>query len=79
MRGPENDPWLLTAVLDGDWNALVRNRFVNGRVSEQILGDGEVYRFEYVVKEREVLQTTITLPSGEKKQFSFLHGRFIEQ
>jgi YD repeat-containing protein len=79
MGGAENDPWLLTAVLDGDWNALVRNRFVNGRVTEQILGDGEVYRFEYRVKGRDVLLTTVTLPSGEKKEFPFLDGRLIQQ
>ncbi len=78
MRGPENDPWLMTAVMDGDWNVLVRNKFVNGRVSEQVLGDGEVFRFEYDVRGREVLRTTVTLPSGEKKEFSFRDGRLVE-
>jgi len=79
MRGPENDPWLLTAVLDGDWNVLVRNKFVNGRVSEQMLGDGEAFRFEYEVKGREVVRSTITLSSGEKKEFVFRDGKLIEQ
>jgi YD repeat-containing protein len=78
MRGPENDPWLLTAVLDGDWNMLVRNKFVNGRVSEQTLGDGEVYRYEYVVEGRDVLHTKVTLPSGELKEFSFREGKLVE-
>jgi YD repeat-containing protein len=78
MRGPENDPWLMTAVLDGDWNVLVRNKFVNGRVSEQVLGDGEVFHFDYDVRGREVLRTTVTLPSGEKKEFAFRDGRLVE-
>jgi YD repeat-containing protein len=79
MRGPENDPWLLAAVLDGDWNVLVRNKFVNGRVSEQMLGDGQVFRFEYELKGSEVLRSTITLPTGEKKEFFFRDGKLIEQ
>jgi len=27
MTGTDNDPWLLTAVIDGDWTVLLRNRF----------------------------------------------------
>lgn len=79
MCGPDNDPWLLTAVLDGDWNVLVRNKFINGRVSQQTLGNGEIYRYDYVFKGSEVVQTTVTLPSGEKKQFSFKDGILIGQ
>jgi YD repeat-containing protein len=79
MRGPENDPWLLTAVLNGDWNVLVRNKFVNGRVTEQTFGNGEVYRYEYVVEGRDVLHTTVTLPSGVVKEFSFQDGKLIDQ
>lgn len=79
MRGADNDPWLLTAVLDGDWNVIVRNKFSNGRVIEQALSNGEVYRYEYRLNGREVLQTTVTLPSGEKKVFVFRDGRLVEQ
>ena len=79
MPGPGNDPWLLTAVLDGDWNVLVRNKFFNGRVIEQTLADGNVYRYEYVVNGSEVVQTTVTLPSGEKTALFFRNGRLIEQ
>ncbi len=79
MSGGDNDPWLMTAVLDGDWNVLVRNKFTNGRVTEQVLGDGEVYRYEYQLNGREVVQTTVTLPSGEKKVFLFRDGRLVEQ
>ena len=68
------DPWLLTAVLDGDWNVLLRNKYLWGRVSEQRLADGELYHYEYQLKGREVLRTTVMLPSGEKKIFSFRSG-----
>jgi YD repeat-containing protein len=78
MSGGDNDPWLLTAILDGDWNVLLRNRFSNGRVTEQTLADGQDYRYEYRLNGREVLQTTVTLPSGEKKVFVFRDGRLVE-
>jgi YD repeat-containing protein len=73
------DPWLLTAILDGEWNVLLRNKYLQGRVSEQDLSDGEVYRYEYRLKGRDVLQCTVTLPSGERKVFSFRDGILIEQ
>jgi YD repeat-containing protein len=79
MGGVDNDPYLLTAVLDGNWNVLVRNKFLNGRVSKQELADGEVYRYEYQFKGAEVIQTTVTLPSGDKKQFFFRDGILTDQ
>lgn len=72
------DPWLLTAVLDGDWNVLLQNKYLWGRISEQKLANGEVYRYEYRLKGREVLQTTVTLPLGENKLFSFRDGVLID-
>jgi YD repeat-containing protein len=71
------DPWLLTAILDGDWNLLLKNKYLWGRVSEQKLANGEVYRYEYRLNEREVLQTAVRLPSGETKLFSFRDGILI--
>lgn len=73
------DPWLLTAVLDGNWNILLQNKYLWGRVSEQKLADGELWRYEYRLKGREVLQTTVTLPSGQRKEFSFRDGILVEQ
>jgi Domain of unknown function (DUF6531) len=73
------DPWLLTAILDGDWNVLLKNKYLWGRVSEQKLASGEVYRYEYRLQGREVLQTTVTLPSGGSKLFSFRDGILIER
>lgn len=71
---PDVDPWLLTAVLDRNWNVLLRNKYWWGKVSEQKLADGELYRYEYQVKGREVLRTTVVLPSGKRKVFSFRDG-----
>ncbi len=79
MPGAGNDPWLLTAILDGDWNVLVKNKFFNGRVIEQTLADGKINRYEYVVKGSDVLQTTVTFPSGGRRVFFFRNGRLIEQ
>jgi len=76
---PGDDQWLLTAVLDGNWNILLRNKYWWGRVSEQDLADGEVFRYEYQLKGREVLQTTVTMPLGEKKVFSFRDGILVEE
>ena len=78
-RNEGYDPWLLTAVLDADWNVLLHNKYLWGRVSEQKLSDGEVFRYEYQLNRREVLQTTVTLPSGEKRVFNFRDGRLIEE
>jgi YD repeat-containing protein len=79
MNDGETDPWLMTAVMDGEWNVLLRNQFHWGRVSEQRLADGEVYRYEYQFDGRNVVQTTVTLPSGEKKVFVFREGILVEQ
>jgi YD repeat-containing protein len=64
------DPWLLTAILDGDWHVLLKNKYLWGRVSEQNLANGEVYRYEYRLKGRKVIQTKVTLPTGESKLFT---------
>jgi|SRR6516164_1819865 YD repeat-containing protein len=79
MGGPDNDPYLVTAVLDGDWNVLIRNRFLNGRVSEQTLADGRTYKYEYQFRGTELIQTTVTFPDKEKKTFSFRNGILTSQ
>lgn len=75
MPDPGYDPWLLTAVTDGDGKVLLKNKYLWGRVSEQQLEDGNIYGYEYVLRGAEVLQTTVKLPSGEKKVFPFRNGR----
>ena len=75
------DPWLLTAVFDGEWSILLQNKFVRGRVSEQKLENGDVYHYEYQFdwSRRNVAQCTVTLPSGEKKAFFFRQGILVQQ
>jgi YD repeat-containing protein len=73
------DPWLLTAIFDGDWHVILRNKYLWGRVTEQKLADGEVYRYEYRLDGRNVLQTTVTLPSGKKKLFAFREGMLVKE
>ncbi|MGO8795239.1 MAG: DUF6531 domain-containing protein [Candidatus Sulfotelmatobacter sp.] len=73
------DPWLMTAVVDGDGNVLLHNTFKWGRVLEQRLADGEVFRYEYQLRGSEVLKTTVTLPSGQIRQFVFQGGIPVEQ
>jgi len=76
LRERGYDPWLLTRVLDGGWNVLLENNYLWGRVAEQKLADNEVFKYEYKLNDREVEQTTVTLPSGVRKVFSF-HGGIV--
>jgi len=71
------DPFLLTAVLDGDWKVMLQNKYLRGLVSEQKLADGQVFHYEYKLNGSEVVQTTVTLPSGKKRLFSFRDGILV--
>jgi hypothetical protein len=48
-------------------------------VSQQTLGDGERYLYDYQFNGPEVIRTTVTLPSGEKKEFFFHDGILTDQ
>jgi YD repeat-containing protein len=78
MADPGYDPYLLTAVMDGDWKVLLQNRYSLGRVVEQRLGDGQIYHYDYALRGRDVIATTVTFPTGGKKIFGFRDGRLIE-
>ena len=73
------DPWLLTRVLDGEGQVLLENKYFLYRVCEQKLVDGQVFHYDYKLNDREVLETTVTLPTGEKNGFWFREGRRVEQ
>ncbi|MGA2412803.1 MAG: DUF6531 domain-containing protein [Candidatus Sulfotelmatobacter sp.] len=69
------DRYLMTAILDGKWKVLLKNTYTNGRVSEQQLADGEVFRFHYIFGETsEIDETIVALPSGKVRAFFFEHG-----
>jgi YD repeat-containing protein len=77
MRDRGYDPWLVTRILDGNSKVLAEITYHWGRVIEQKLGHGQVFRYEYILNGTDVLQCTVTLPSGEKKVFSFQNGRLV--
>jgi hypothetical protein len=78
IRDAGYDPWLLTRVLDADWNVVLENKYYLYRLSQQKLSDDEIFHYDYALNGRDVLQTTVTLPTGEKKVFSFPGGVQIQ-
>ncbi len=69
------DPYLLTAIVDGDWRVLLRNFYHDGRVSQQELGDGKIYKYEYQQnKVNVVTNAKVTFPDGHVRQFRFDDG-----
>jgi YD repeat-containing protein len=76
LRARGYDPYLMTTILDGTGRVLLRNIYKDyGRVSEQRLANGDVYRYGYLFdKKYNIVETTVTLPSGETKRFFFHDG-----
>jgi YD repeat-containing protein len=70
------DPYLMTTVTDGSGRVLLQNVYKDAaRVSEQRLADGKVFRYEYLFDlQHNLIETTVTLPSGERKHFRFYKG-----
>ncbi len=77
IRQAGYDAWLLTRMLDGDWHTLLENKYLSGQVVDQKLADNEVFHYEYKLNGAEVGETTVTLPSGERKIFSFHSGQLL--
>jgi Domain of unknown function (DUF6531) len=74
------DPYLMTAIMDGDWNVLLRNVYDNGRIAQQRLANGEVYKYKYVVDSNDKLSaSTLTFPKGREKRFYFQKGILVRQ
>jgi hypothetical protein len=73
------DPYLMTTIMEGNGKILLRNTYKdNSRVSEQRLANGDVYRYEYLFdKKYNIVETTVTLPSGEVKRFFFNNGMLV--
>ncbi len=79
LSQPGFDPYLLTAVMNGNWQVLLRNDYHNGRVSVQRLGDGRIYKYQYVLDERfNVTRTTVTLPGEVVREFNFQNGIMVK-
>jgi YD repeat-containing protein len=76
VRDPGYDPYLMTVVMDGEWNMLLQNSYRYGRVSAQKLADGEQYQYAYTYDStrHNVVETDVTLPAGTTRKFFFEQG-----
>jgi YD repeat-containing protein len=75
------DPYLMTGIVDGKGKVLLRNIYKDsdgGRVSEQRLADGEVYRYEYIFVKHDIVETIVNGPTGTRK-FFFQRGIFRKE
>jgi len=76
LLSPGYDPYLMTAIVDGKGTVLLQNSYRDGRVSEQKLANGDVYRYDYIFVGNEIVETIVNDPTG-KRQFFFEHGRSV--
>jgi hypothetical protein len=78
---PGYDPYLMTSIKDGDGAELMRNWYADGsRVSKQSLAGGQIYRYQYLLNKKfEIVETVVTLPSGQAKRFFFRDGVLSEE
>jgi len=74
------DPYLMTAIMNGNWNILLKNIYRAGLVSEQHLADGKVYKYNYSRNSKnQIVQTIVTLPGGQTRPFNFQDGIYTER
>ena len=71
------DPYLMTAVVDGSGRVLVQNSYRDGRVSEQKLANGDVYRYDYRFVKDEIVEMIVNEPSAKRK-LHFEHGVLVK-
>jgi YD repeat-containing protein len=66
------DPYLMTAIYDYRGRQLLRNIYNEsdgGRISEQRLANGDVYRYKYILVKRNVVETIVDGPMGQRRFF----------
>ena len=70
------DPYLMTAIEDGDGRTLLRNEYSSrSRVSAQILADGQVIHYDYLYDRKgSIVETIVTLPTTGAQRFFFTNG-----
>jgi len=67
------DSYLVTAVIDGKGRKLLQNIYKDsdgGRISEQRLANGDVFRYQYTYVGQHITNTVVDGPMG-KRTFSF--------
>jgi YD repeat-containing protein len=70
----------MLAVLDGAGQPLAQNRYSRDRLVQQILADGKVYEFRYVLARSEdvyAVQTVVTLPDQSHITLNFRNGVLV--
>jgi YD repeat-containing protein len=76
------DPYLMTAVVDRKGKVLLQNIYNDtdgGRISEQRLANGDVYRYEYIFVKQNIVETIVTDPIVGQRKFFFQHGVFTRE
>ena len=77
LHSPGFDPYLMTAIVDGDGKVLLQDFYEDrGQVSKQKLANGDIYTYEYRFVKDEVAETIVNTPWGKTKLL-FQHGRFL--
>lgn len=78
---PGYDPYLMTAVFNRNGQVLLRNIYNDrdgGRISEQRLANGDVYRYDYIFVKQAIVETVVDAPTGKRK-FFFQRGIFTKE
>lgn len=76
------DPYLMTAIVDGAGRVLLQNIYNDsdgGRISEQRLANGDVYRYEYIFVKQDIVETIVTDNIVGRRKFLFRRGVFTKQ
>ncbi len=73
LNAPGFEKYLMTLVTDGENRPLLRNVYADGsRISQQILANGDVYRYSYDLDcTGAVRKVAVNLPNSESRSFSF--------
>jgi YD repeat-containing protein len=70
---------LMTAVADGSGRVLLKNIYDDrGRISSQELGNGDIYRYDYLYGNKDIVETTVEGPNLRRKLF-FQNGVLTKQ
>lgn len=79
MNVKNYDPYMMTAIRDGNDKVLLKNSYLpSGQISEQKVANGDVYRYRYIFKKGEIVETIVDQPSGER-MFYFEGEKFLRE
>lgn len=71
---------MMLTLEDGRGRVLLRNDYEGGRVSQQVVADGSIFRYAYRVNgSDQVVETIVTAPGGAETVLTFDHGRLVDK